>query len=545
MLKRHAIDILFVVFLLVVSAVIQHGRIGSSVNGVDLTTDPAMYAAMAAALDHPEAFARDDNFSDPALFDAHATIHMPLIRWLAQGADYGLAYLKLTGVHVFLHYLCFYLLGLTLLKKRWQAMLFTLLMGQVYWIPWGTYWGNGYPDYTPRSTFSALYAAYICVALAILNRPRWWPLFMAATGLLVYVHSISALPVALGFWLGFALRRPPGASRTRHAAWLVFCGLCFVAVMTPFALNYLKPGIPLTAADVDTLRDALRARFDPEFSDYWQGMGRYLLHLIIVPLFPLALAAAWLIHRRGNEEERGLLGQIGMWTLGVLGVVALFVLDQEIARLLHRHHFEFDLIRVLRFPLFFAMCLIFLGLNVLLRAVPAHNAKALWGARLLWAAVFLGLFFGGQHDMARRSLAWYWNSLDPARYAAAYSPQISRAEMIEALKTHTEPGALIFYPHEDQAIRYNALRSLTYGWKDACLFYYAKAVDKLRRWDDIRCRLEESPTAYIELARRSDADYLLSDRPEDLPLLREFGAVIWSNDRYVLVKRGDAAPMPR
>ena len=246
MLKRHAIDILFVVFLLVVSAVIQHGRIGSSVNGVDLTTDPAMYAAMAAALDHPEAFARDDNFSDPALFDAHATIHMPLIRWLAQGADYGLAYLKLTGVHVFLHYLCFYLLGLTLLKKRWQAMLFTLLMGQVYWIPWGTYWGNGYPDYTPRSTFSALYAAYICVALAILNRPRWWPLFMAATGLLVYVHSISALPVALGFWLGFALRRPPGASRTRHAAWLVFCGLCFVAVMTPFALNPARrPARPL------------------------------------------------------------------------------------------------------------------------------------------------------------------------------------------------------------------------------------------------------------------------------------------------------------
>lgn len=543
MLRRHATDILFVVFLLIVSAVIQHGRTGSSVNGVDLTTDPAMYAAMAAALDHPEAFARDDNFSDPALFDAHATIHMPLIRRLAHGADYGLAYLKLTGVHVFLHYLCFYLLGLTLLKKRRQAMLFTLLMGQVYWIPWGTYWGNGYPDYTPRSTFSALYAVYICVALAVLNRPRWWPLFMAATGLLVYVHSVSALPVALGFWLGFALRRPPDTSRTRHAAWLVFCGLCFVAVMTPFALNYLKPGIPLTAADVDTLRDALRARFDPEFSDYWQGMGRYLLHLILIPLFPLALAAAWLIHRRGNEEERTLLGQIGMWTLGVLGVVGLFVLDQEIARLLHRHHFEFDLIRVLRFPLFFAMCLIFLGLNVLLRNVPAHNAKALWGARLLWAAVFAGLFFGGQNDMARRSLAWYWNSLDPARHAAAYGPQISRADMIEALKTHTEPGALIFYPREDQAIRYNALRSLTYGWKDACLFYYAKAVDKLRRWNDIRCRLEESPTAYIGLARRSDADYLLSDRPQDLPLLRQFGTVIWSNDRYVLVKRGDAAPV--
>lgn len=68
-------------------------------------------------------------------------------------------------------------------------------------------------------------------------------------------------------------------------------------------------------------------------------------------------------------------------------------------------------------------------------------------------------------------------------------------------------------------------------------------MDKLRRWNDIRCRLEESPTAYIGLARRSDADYLLSDRPQDLPLLRQFGTVIWSNDRYVLVKRGDAAPV--
>lgn len=540
--RRHVIDILFVVFLLVVSAVIQHGRIGSSLNGVDLTTDPAMYAAMAAALDHPEAFARDDNFSDPALFDAHATIHMPLIRRLAAGENYGLAYLKLTGVHVFLHYVCFYLLGLKLLKKRWQAMLFTLLMGQVYWIPWGTYWGNGYPDYTPRSTFSALYAVYICVALALLDRPRWWPVFMAATGLLVYVHSISALPAALGFWLGFALRRPAETSRLRHAGWLFFCGLCFVVVMAPFALNYLKPGVPLSSADVDTLRDALRARFDPEFSDYWQGIGRYFLHLIVVPLFPLALAAAWFLHRRGTAEERILLGQIGMWTLGVAGVVLLFIADQEAARLLHRQHFEFDLIRVLRFPVFFAICLIFLGLNVLLRLVPPGNPKILRNVRLLWAAVFLGLFFGGQHDMARRSLAWYWNSLDPTRYAAAYGPQLSRAAMIEALKTHTEPSALLFYPREDQAIRYNALRSLTYGWKDACLFYYAKATDKLRRWDDIRCRLAEYPTAYIDLAHGSDADYLLSDRPEDLPLLKRFGTVVWFNDRYVLVKRGNTAP---
>lgn len=529
-------DLLFFAALLVFALLVHKGRMGASIEGVDLTTDSANYAAMAAAQAHPQAFARDPAFADPAVYGAHSTVVVPLTRWLAQEENFGLAYLRLTGVHVFLLYLSFYALGVTLFKKRWQAALFSLLMGQIYWIPWGTYWGGGHADHTPRVSFIMLYPLYILGALAALRRPAWRPPFMAATGLLVYVHSISALPVALGFWLGLALRRPEGWSTGRHAAWMLLSGLCFLAVAFPFVRGFLTPGPSLTADDVRMLREVLLARFNPEFTHYWQGLAAFFWQFTLLPLFPLALGGAWVITRRGTAEDKVLLGQFGMWTLGVLLVACLFLIDQETALRLGRHHYEFDLIRGLRFLVFFSICVAFLGCNVLWRSLPPHHV---WGRRLaatVWLGLFAGLFLGGQQDLARKSLAWYWNSQDPQRMEAAYGYHLRRAEMIDALKTHTEPGALIFYPEEDQAIRHNALRPLAYSWKDVGSFYYAKSVDNLRRWLDLHSRIDASPTAYVDVAPEIGADYVLSIRPQDRSLLERLGPIVWENDIYLLVR---------
>ena len=535
-IKIHRTDIVLCLILLFLSIAIQHGRIGASVNGVHLTTDPANYAIMAAAEAHPEAFAKDVAFSDPQKYGVHSTFLVPLSVTLADDGNFGTAYLKLTGVQVFLHYLTFYALGLVLLKKRWQAVLFTLLMGQVYWTLWGTYWGNGYPDYTPRSVFSALYPLYIIAALFILRLPRWWPLFMAAMGLMAYIHSISTLPIALGFWLGFALQRPQGWSWKRHGLWLVFSGLCFLAVIAPYALRFLRPGVSLSAEDVELLRLVLWTRYDPEFTQYWQGIGQFFLHLFRLPLIPLALGGAWVMYRYGNAEEKILLGQFGMWTLGVLVTASLFVLDHEVARRLNTHPYQFDLIRVLRFLIFFAQCLAFLGLNVLLRVIPKQKIWAWRGAALVWAALFVGLFFGGQQDQARISFLWYWNSLDKGRYEQAYARQIQRDIMVDAVRDHTEAGSSIFYQREEQALRYRALRSLKYSWKDASIFYYAKDAENLRRWEQTRHALASSPTAYMDEAVKSGAEYVLSDRPEDRSALQQLGPLVWENEHYILVR---------
>ncbi len=530
-------DWLVLTGMLCFAILIHVGRIGASINGVDLTTDPAMYASIAAAYGHPEAFAHDFVYSAAAMFSTHVTPLVQLVDWLADDGNYGIAYLRLTGLSVFLHYAAFYLLGVVLFSQRWKALIFSILMGLSFWLPWGTYWGAGYLDYTPRSLFNAVYAVYLCVGLALLRRPRWWPLFMAAVGLLVYVHSISALAAAAGLWLSFAASRPEGVSWPRHLGWLFFCGCCFLAAMLPYAAVYLhSSGMTLSADDIAFLRHILRTRFDIEYAEYWHGMAAFLKQYTLLPVFPLAGWGTWMIWKYGTPREKLLGKHIWLWIAGTCVVIALFVLDQQIARIWGRHHLEFDLVRVHRFFPFFSICLIFLGANILLRKASEPGWRRI-AARVFCLGLVIGFFCGGQQDMARVSLGWYWNKLDAARYEAAYGPQLRRAEMVEALKTHTRPGESIFYPGKDQAIRYNALRPLTYGWKDACLMYYAKALPQLRLWSHMETALRASPTAYIAEGLATSPDYLLSERPQDRALLEaRVGPVVWENSRYVLVK---------
>lgn len=535
-------DLAAVLGMLLFAVLLHCGRMGASVDGVFLSTDSAMYASIAAAHDHPAAFAHDFVYGRESQYITHVTPLVELIsRLVGEDGNYGTAYLRLTGASVFLHYAGFYLLGILFFRQRWKALIFTVLMGLCYWTPWGTYWGAGYIDYTPRSLFNALYALFLCVYFRILDKPRWWPPFMAALGGLVYVHSISALPVAAGLWLGFAAGRPAGIPWKRHAAWLLLCGLCFLAAMMPYALVYLHAsGVKLSPDDVAFMDHILRTRFDIEYAEYLYGMGKFLRQYTLLPVIPLALWGTWMIFRYGTPREKLFGKHIWLWTAGVYVVILLFVVDQEVSRALGRMHMEFDLIRVHRFLPFLAMCLIFLGADILLRRVGMRQDRPFLqraAACLFCLGLVIGFFCGGQQDMARSALAWYWNRLDAARYEEAYGPLLQRAEMVSAVREHTRPGESLFFAAEDQAIRYNALRPLTYGWKDACLLYYAKGIAALHEWERIEAALKTSPTAYIDVGLSTSPDYLLSERPQDRARLEaEVGPVIWENARYLLVR---------
>lgn len=535
-------DLAAVAGMVLFAVLLHYGRMGASIDGVFLSTDSAMYASIAAAYGHPESFTHDFVYGEESQYMTHVTPLVQLVNWLADDdGNYGTAYLQVTGASVFLHYFAFYLLGILFFRQRWKALIFTVLMGLCFWTPWGTYWGAGYIDYTPRSLFNALYALFLCLYFRILEKPRWWPFFMAALGGLVYVHSISALPVAAGLWLGFAASRPAGSTWTRHAGRLLLCGLCFLATMTPYALVYLHAsGVKLGPDDVAFMDHILRTRFDIEYAEYLYGMGKFLRQYTLLPVIPLALWGTWMIFRHGTPQEKLFGKHIWLWVAGVYVVILLFVLDQVISHALGRMHIEFDLVRVHRFLPFFAMCLIFLGANILWRRVATQAERPFWqrtAACLFCLGLVIGFFCGGQQDMARSALAWYWNRLDDARYEAAYGPLLRRAEMIRALDEHTRPGESIFFPGEDQAIRYNALRPLTYGWKDACLLYYAKGLAPLHEWERIEAALKSSPTAYIAVGLSTAPDYLLSERPQDRALLEtEVGPVVWENARYVLVR---------
>ncbi len=535
-MKKHTFDIVIFFIIVALSVFVHMGRVGFSIDGVMLTTDAENYAGMAAAMAHPDIFAKDFAYSNAEEYAVHATVMTHVVSLLAHGENYGLAYVSLTGVQFFLHTLFFYILGVALLKQRWQAVFFTLIMGQIYWMPWGTYWGNGLVDYVPRSTFATLYALFVAAAFYIAKKPKWWPFFMFGMGCMVYIHSISALPAAMGFWLGFLMSKQQEKKLWPHFMWTVACGFCFLLPMIPFALNFLRAGVELSASDVSFLQEVLRVRYNLEFTHYYDGLLRFFISPFGLLLLPIAILGSLFMHRYGTQEEkdRAKLLRYWAWGAGICG--ALYFIDQEVARAFHRHPLEFDLIRALRFWIFFAMCLAFIFFNSLWAYVSLHKKKLRPAIAFLWCGLWVGLFLGGQNDIVRESALWFWNKADTTRYESAYAKELARKDMLEAIQKHTEKDALIFDAAGDRAIRYKALRALAYSWKDPSIYYYAKNVPKLREWYAMQDAVTASPTAYMDVALERHADYILSHRPEDRDALAKIGTAVWQKNDFTLVK---------
>ncbi len=534
--QQHKTSFIFVLLLLLLSIVMHYGRIQASFNGIDLSSDVPTYTSIAAANAHPEAFVNDPVYDKKERYNVHATVITSILPWLAQDANFGLAYLYPTGLQFFLHGLAFYLLGIYLLGKPWQAIILALVMAQTYWMPFGTYWGNGYTDYLPRSTFEVFYAFFIMAALSIRHKPKLWPFFMLGIGCMAYVHSISTLPTAFGFWLGFAICKPEEVSFKKHFTWLVFCGLCFMAVISPIVFGFLRSGITLTKDDVELFREILALRYNIEFTNYWVGLKNFFIQYSISPLFPLGILAYFGIMKWGSFEDKALAKQFFMWVLGVIFCLILYLIDQETGFPLERKPFEFDLVRIIRFLVFFAICLCLIGANVAYKSLSQSHAQYKKHMKTIYALFCIVLFFSGFPHKFLTSMGWYWNNTSNDRYLSAYSSTIQRAEIINALKEHTTKGSLIFDPEGDRAIRYSALRSLAYSWFDCSLYYYSKDVQGLRTWYNTQKKLKEFPTAYIALAQESGANYLISHRPEDKAILQNIGTIIWENPKALLVR---------
>ncbi len=534
-MQKHNVSVIFVLLMLLLSILVHYGRIGASFEGTDLSSDVQHYASLAAAMKYPDVFAQDPALDEAEYYEVGATAATWLIPYLTDGTNLGLAYLQLTGPQFFLHAIAFYLLGLVLLKKPWQSILFTMVLTQAYWMPWGTYWGNGYVDWLPRSTFEVFYAFFIICAFRILHTPRYWPYFMASIGLMVYIHSISTIPAAFGFWLAFALHRPQQSPMKQHLLWIFFCGLCFLAVISPFVIKFLRTGITLTPEDVSLMHETLVLRYNVEFTEYWAGLKDFLLRHILPPLFPVGIAGYWVLRTWGDKEEKQRALLFAIWTAAALFCAVLYFVDQEVARVLQRRPYEFEFVRVLRFWIFFAICLSFMGLHCLWKKIP-DTPKARNILTGCFVILSLSLFLGGRPHKLINSLSWYWNSADEQRYQEAYAENIARTQMLDALEKYTPQGSLIFDPLGDRAIRYKALRAMVYNWKDCSIYYYAKDMEGLRFWYALQNQLKSSPTAYMDVAMQSKAHYLVSHRLQDKEALEKLGSIVWQNASYILVK---------
>ncbi|MDR2694765.1 MAG: hypothetical protein LBC79_00085 [Deltaproteobacteria bacterium] len=548
-------DLAFVFCTLVFALLAQHTALSPESGGTRyIDSDAQQLVAFAAGLDHPEAFARDPLLANAETFGWYKSIHVPLIRWLAQGKDYGLAYAKLTGIHQFVHLTGFYLLGLCFLRQRWLAACFAVVASLEFWFGWGCFWGSLRASVPlPGVTYTALFSLLCAAMLIVRRRYRFWPLIFLGMGALVHVHAISALGVGFAMWLGLCHFRPEGFTRKRHLMHMLLAGICFVLPATPFIINHLNYWAVgelnrLCQADILFLRVVAEYRVEHTITRLGPQLWNFVIQMLTQPpLLPLALLGGWAVYRYGNDRERDLLPMLGLWTLGIVLTAAAHALDQESSRRFGWAALEYDMVRDIRFLPFFFFIAAFMGFSIYWDAGILQTRFA-WARRipvLLAALVFVLFLLQG----AVQSILFSLLPLS-AEQAAIRSQERANGELIRALGELTPPGSKIFLESGDYLVRYAALRNLAFSHKDGAILLYGKNLSGLRDWYpmslemgnptnlgsiDKTPRPASAPETMLACALRTDSDYLVVSAPAALPLLQKAGTIIWNNSHYVML----------
>ena len=550
-------DAAFLFGVLVFALLVHHTALSPESAGTRyILSDAQQLVTFAAALDHPEAFAADPVFSAPENFGWYKSIHVPLIRWLANGRDYGLAYEKLTGLHQFLHLGGFYLLGLCFLRQRWLAAVFAIAVSLEFWFGWGEYWGSlraAVP--LPRVSYTALFSL-LCAAMLLARRNyRLWPPIFLGMGLLVYVHAISALGMGFAMWLGLCCLNPAGFDRARHIRHMLLAGLCFVLPAVPFSVNFLeyavtgKANAGLGAEDLLFLRAIATYRIEEIFTRLGPQLLEFLARISLAPpILPLALAGVWATLRYGGQKDREILHMLALWTLGIALVVAAFAVDHEIARRLGRTPLEYDMVRAIRFIAFFCFIPAFLGFSICWERGILQERFAF--ARYLPACLITGVLVLFLIQGVVRPVFFLVFPLTSDRESAV-AQELADAGLVGALKKHTPAGARIFLEDGNYLVRYAALRNLVFSQKDGVILLMAKNIAALRTWYELAQKVgdeeqfgfdtrhepdDENKKLLVECAVQAGAEYLVVKTPASLAYLQTAGKIIWNNTHYIMLR---------
>lgn len=535
-------DIIVLLVFLSFAALFHIGRRGTVQEILDLKGDAANIASFAAALDHPGLFDGDMVLNDPKNFKFYATFHIPLLRLLHRVMNhYGNAFVTLVGPHVFLHLAGFYLFGVVLLGSRFWAFALAWALLSNFGIGLGDFWGI-FQDPIPRVSFSALLGFLWAAALYWRKQPFAWPWVMAAAGLMMYVHPVSAPAIALAVWIGLWRHKPEQWPEGKRFWYMLFCGLCFLVVAGPFILNYLTIHEHGVVAYAKQVRSIMESRFIRGYmtNQLWAIKNFLRSYSWNTPLIPLGILGTLFIALAGNRDEREILSTLLLWATGIAIVaIGLFLLDHKFARFTGRIPVQVDLIRNIRFFIPLSLILFVWGLVTIERRIERSI-----GSRLVLAGFFVFAII--MSKAAPTYLATPKNGVKILLHRVGTTEVSTQSGAIMAIGKFTPPKAKILsYGIGALPIRYGALRPVVYSYKDGGAFAYANHA-ALLRWHEVEKPYREIAqskdprnrlTLLLQMAKTLDAEYLAIDHHEVSPdFLPVSDNIIWSNRDFSLIR---------
>jgi hypothetical protein len=535
-------DWLVGVFFVLIAGVYLLGRLQGNYPIVILSGDAGNIASYAAALDHPNWFKIDPGLNSADIIGIDQTINIPLIRALTHlTGNYGLASALLILPETFLQLLGFYILGRVLFKNRFIALLLALLTATTVMqeqIGMGEVWGI-WSDSLPRVTFQSLLPFLLGLVLIWRDHPGRWPLLMVFSGLLVYVHPVSAPTWGFAIWLSLWLLLPKNWSWQRRLLVMLGLGTLFLAAITPYAINYLSHQGGSKSMDYYTTMSILEENAPLNILG---AFGYFLQKSLLDLLLPLALVgftATWLLKKTDRLPVRVVL----IWMVGIsITCVIVPFIEKTVTQHLHILPFETELVRGIRYLI--PLLLIFWLWPL---AELSHRPINLVARRAVISFGILLVVFWGFTNRAAVNIMRDTFSCFTQLHLVCSPPQ-NVDELIHATRKLTSPGDGVFFfdqnghgSSDSLSIRYAALRPLVYTERPdinnrsslPAWLKITQTLDVLRAIPDTVERIQ----GLIALAKSLDAKYLVINSrvlPKilaDLPV-----TILMQDDDYSLLE---------
>ena len=368
------------------------GRLQTNYPILILSGDAGNITSFAAAQAQPELFRGDPALGESDLTGYYAAIQIPIIKALAPlaGGDYAWAYTWLVAPHIFLQLLGFYILGRLLFKSRFWALLLAFLTAMPFLdVGLGEFWGI-WRDALPRITFQTVLPYLLALVVLWRSQPRRWPWLMILSGLMVFLHSISAPAIGLAIWLGLWLYHPRDWKWPRRVGMMFGLGLLFLLAITPFALNFLSYQSRGASPDVDLVMQVINTYLPANILDVPAALAQFLWAATRSLLLPLALLGGVVLWRFGRADRR-LVGMVLLWGGGIfLASIVLPFGERLVEKALHIPPIDTELMRGIRY---FVPWMLLFWLWPLAELAPRFASR-----KAAQAAMLLGIVLSGRLD---------------------------------------------------------------------------------------------------------------------------------------------------
>ncbi|MGO8878997.1 MAG: hypothetical protein ACLPVO_17330 [Desulfomonilaceae bacterium] len=512
---------------------------------VFLSSDAGIVSSFVAAYQHPDLFRGDVLLGDFTNFRYYLALHPLLIFMINKlTGDYGVAYISLLLLTVFVQCSGFYLLGVTLFKSRYWAILLVIINLAPIALPVREFWGI-YDDPLPRSLFHACLPFLLTAAFRFKREVRMWPWLMVFTGLMFYTHPVSAPPWAFAIWLGLWVFLPTQWGVFKKSVYMFMLGLMFVVTVLPWALNFLlvheRPAS--AAVNYNDVVGIIADRVGAELLDVGIALTLWLKEVSSWPFwfYSLWAVAGSVVLWGWRRDLRADIKLVAVWCLGIVFVaVGLTFVEQTICRIYDLKRFQMDSVRGVKYlvPIMLLLCV--WSLAGISRQFQTGSLKRTLAMLLGAVITTIWVYQSPPVAFIQTAKAWAHGSLTPR----PSKDEIGTVEAISAIKENTKPGSRILPLVIPLEIRYAALRPVVYAYKDGGIFADTN-LGSLLEWDKIKKNLDEIDSnndprtkliMTLDLAKRLNTDYVITDFHVNQNVASSLGAKdVWSNGSYTLL----------